>query len=333
MQISTIWSVYFSATGVTERVVSAVADAAAEALCGTEQENLSGRPDRKDPSVSREQRPQRKMLCFNPPDVRQKPLIFGKNDLVILGVPVYAGRVPNLLLPYLKEKVKGGVTPAVAVVTYGNRNFDDALAELCGIMEENGFYIAAAGAFVGEHAFSRVLGAGRPDEADLSLAEMLGRRAAEFLLKGLSFSVSGPDCATVPAPVRERVPVSVRVPGHYPPGPYYTPRDRNGNPIDIRKVKPKVDERKCMRCGLCAVLCPLGSIDIDNVTEVTGICMKCGACVKKCPSGARYFDDPGYLYHKSEREEIYARRAESRIFSEIPENPDEEKMQKETEPE
>ena len=42
--------------------------------------------------------------------------------------------------------------------------------------------------------------------------------------------------------------------------------------------------------------------------------MKCGACVKKCPSQAKYFDDPGYLYHKKELEEMYERRAESRIF-------------------
>lgn len=307
MEIRTVWSVYFSATGVTERVVTAVADAAADVFRRKNRENLPSRtgrkaaqdrPDQENAPVPQDRKLQQKKQCFNPPAVRGESLSFGENDLVIFGIPVYAGRIPNLLLPYVKEKVKGSRTPAVPVVTYGNRNFDDALAELCGIMEENGFHTVAAGAFAGEHAFSRVLGAGRPDESDLALAGTLGKKAAEFLSEGVGLLPPG----------------QVRVPGNYPPGPYYTPRDRNGNPIDIRKVKPKVNEKKCMKCGLCAALCPLGSIDIDDVTKVTGICMKCNACVKKCPSGARYFDDPGYLYHKSELEEMYARRAESRIF-------------------
>ena len=38
------------------------------------------------------------------------------------------------------------------------------------------------------------------------------------------------------------------------------------------------------------------------------------ACVKGCPTGAKYFDDPGYLYHKSELEEVYARPANNEVF-------------------
>ena len=30
--------------------------------------------------------------------------------------------------------------------------------------------------------------------------------------------------------------------------------------------------------------------------------------------GAKYFDDPGYLYHKSELEEVYARPAKNEVF-------------------
>ena len=37
-------------------------------------------------------------------------------------------------------------------------------------------------------------------------------------------------------------------------------------------------------------------------------------CVKGCPTGAKYFDDPGYLYHKSELEEVYARPAKNEAF-------------------
>ena len=108
------------------------------------------------------------------------------------------------------------------------------------------------------------------------------------------------------------VPVSVA--GEEPIRPYYTPRDRHGAPINILKVKPKTDMALCGGCGLCAARCPMGSIDPADVSQVKGICIKCCACVKGCPSGAKYFDDPGYLYHQHELEEIYARPAENALF-------------------
>ena len=83
--------------------------------------------------------------------------------------------------------------------------------------------------------------------------------------------------------------------------------------MDIRKVKPLTGEA-CDQCGICAAVCPMGSINPENVREYTGICIKCGACVKKCPQGAKYYDDAGYLYHKTELEEGYKRRAEVRLF-------------------
>ena len=75
------------------------------------------------------------------------------------------------------------------------------------------------------------------------------------------------------------------------------------------------DPDKCVKCGLCARLCPMGSIDPNDVSNVVGKCIKCCACVKKCPVGAKYFDHPGYLYHQHELEDQYAgRRAPSKIF-------------------
>ena len=58
----------------------------------------------------------------------------------------------------------------------------------------------------------------------------------------------------------------------------------------------------------------MGSIDPKDVRQFTGICIKCGACIKKCPQGAKYYEDPGYLYHKTELEEMYTRRAEPEVF-------------------
>ncbi|WP_446898586.1 4Fe-4S binding protein [Clostridium sp. LBM24168] len=274
IKIKTVWAIYFSGTGTTEKVVTCVAKTAAQVL-GVEY----------------------KQFCFNLPKDRKDVQSFGPYDLVVLGTPVYAGRVPNLLLPYLKEKINGNKTLGVSVCLFGNRNFDDGLIELRNVMWDHGFYPVAGGAFVGEHSFSRILGAGRPDEKDMALAVQLGEKTAEKV-KNLQHLPAEP----------------VAVVGCDPIRPYYTPRDRYGNSINILKVKPKTDPNKCVKCGLCARICPMGAIDATNVFSVPGKCIKCCACVKKCPVGAKYYDDEGYLYHQHELEEVYARRANSEIF-------------------
>lgn len=275
MRISRVCTVYFSATGTTRRTAKAAADAAA-ALLGVPQADF----------------------CINLPQTREETLRFGPEDLVLAATPVYAGRVPNLLLPFWRERVLGEGTPAAAIAVYGNRDFDDALAELRDLLWNNGFCPVAAGAFVGEHAFSRTLAAGRPDEADLALAAELGRRTARRV-------------AELDRPPER----PVEVPGCSPPRPYYTPRDRYGEPIrDFLKARPDTDPARCTRCGWCAAHCPLGSISRED-PAVVGRCIKCCACVKGCPAGAKGFTHPGFLYHKEELEAQYgACRKESALF-------------------
>lgn len=274
MKLEKIWAVYFSGTGTTRRTVERIAGGIASRL------NL--------PAES---------ANFSRPAVRQETLGFGEKDLVVFGTPVYAGRVPNVLLPFLQERIVGGGALAVPVVLFGNRNYDDALIELRNILAADGMHPIAAGAFVGEHSFSRVLGADRPNAEDEALMDEFAARVAEL--------AAGLDAA----PVK-----SVAVRGQEPLRPYYTPRDRVGNPINILKVKPKTDLSRCGGCGLCADLCPMGSIDPADVSAVRGICIKCCACVKGCPTGAKFFDDAGYLYHQHELEAQYARPAENEVF-------------------
>lgn len=274
MRPRNVWAVYFSATGTTEVAVKTVAAAAAEEL---------GCPWQ--------------AVSFTLPDERQEKLQFCTGDLVILGTPVYAGRVPNVLLPFLRQKVIGNGALAVPVVLYGNRNYDDALMELRNILQENHFACVAGAAFVGEHAFSTVLASGRPDMVDRQLMEGFGQ-AVGRKVRRLPFTPEEP----------------VAVGGCEPIRPYYKPRDREGNFINILKVKPVTDMDKCSGCGLCARRCPMGSIDADNLAEVAGICIKCCACVKGCPTGAKYFTDEGYLYHQHELEEMYVRRAQPEMF-------------------
>ncbi|MDE7101420.1 MAG: ferredoxin, partial [Bacteroidales bacterium] len=137
--MKTVRAVYFSATGTTRRVVCAIAEKLSEKL---------GLPY--------------VQMDFTLPAARVEPLVFGSGDIVVLGTPVYAGRVPNVLLKYL-QTLRGAEAVGVPVTVFGNRHYDDALIELRDLMENAGIRTVAAAAFVGEQAFSRVLVAGRPD--------------------------------------------------------------------------------------------------------------------------------------------------------------------------
>ena len=156
MNINTVWSIYFSATGTTKTVAVTLGQALAE-LLGAEYREAG----------------------FTLPRERERTWNLSPEDLAVVGVPVYAGRVPNLLLPYIKDGIKGRNTLAVPVVLFGNRDFDDGLIELRDVLWDNGLRPVSAGAFVGEHAFSRCLGAGRPDEEDLTMVKQLAEQTAQ----------------------------------------------------------------------------------------------------------------------------------------------------------
>ena len=269
MKAKKLRAVYFSPTGTTQAVVREVA----RSLAGELQIEYTE-------------------TDFTLPSARQDPLVFEKEELVVFGTPVYAGRVPNVLLRYLSE-MQGKGALAVPVVLFGNRAFDDALAELAKILHGAGCYILAAGAFVGEHSFSYTLAKGRPDTNDLLQAQKFAVSIAQKL------------------ETTDRSAEEPGIPGD--PEKYYQPRSAHGKAIDIRKAKPVTGEA-CDECGICATICPMGSIPEENVRECTGICIKCGACIKKCPKHAKYFDDEGYLYHKTELEKKFQRRAEIQLF-------------------
>ena len=261
MTVQTVWAAWFSATDTTRAVVNRIAARLAR---------QTGAP--------------LETYDFTLPQARKAPRTFGPGDLVVLGTPVYAGRVPNLLIPFVSS-LRGNGALAVPVVCYGNRAYDDALMELTLTLTAGGFIPIAGGAFSCQHAFSRTQNAGRPDVSDLTVAGGFADAVAKKLAAG------------------DLTPVTV--PGNDPVGPYYTPRDRHGAPINILKVVPATSEA-CTHCGLCASQCPLGSIDPEDETKMTGKCMKCNRCVKHCPVGAKSFDDPNYLYHKTELEDQFS---------------------------
>ena len=270
--VGNVTAMYFSATGTTKKIVSGIAARLSESIHS-----------------------ERDVICmdFTLPSGRQEPRQFNETDIVVLGVPVYAGRVPNILSKYLNS-INGNGALAVAVTVYGNRNYDDALIELADILNSRGFTVIAGGAFIGEHSFSKTLAKNRPDEKDMAIAMEFANQLKEKIFGK-----------------NDVKPVEVR--GNRPYRNYYVPKNEHDEPVDIRKVTPKTKDL-CTNCRLCVSLCPMGSIDSEDVTRVKGICIKCGACVKMCPVQAKYYDDKNYLRHKEELEVDFACRREPEYF-------------------
>ena len=280
-KIKHIFAVYFSPTGNTARIVTHIANI----LCA----KLGTTID---------------VIDYTLPHNREAGLNFTKDDLVIWGTPVYAGRTPNKLLYYIRC-AKGNGALAVPVAVFGNRNYDDCLLELQKELEKNSFHTIAGAAFVSAHVFSDKIAPGRPDVADREEMQGFATKLAEKIRS----------MTTIPKPIT--------ISKHDVVGEYYTPLGIDGKPAIFLKAKPKTDEAKCIRCGLCASVCPVGSISEDNPLEVTGICIKCQACIIICPNKAKYMDDPAFISHKAMLENNYTRRAANKVFL-----PDEEKYQK-----
>ena len=122
------------------------------------------------------------------PDKKGKT--FGAEDLLILALPVYAGQRPAV--PGLLDSLKGDNTPCVILATYGNRHYDDALAQIKREMGERGFRCAGAAAVITPHIFAPTLGVGRPDEADME--------ALAAFIQGVQDKLSQPDWTEAEVP-------------------------------------------------------------------------------------------------------------------------------------
>lgn len=272
MDIKRIWSVYFSPAGSTKHVTLAVAGQIAEKL--------------------------EKEICeieYTKLEQRKKTYYFGRDDLLVFGMPVYAGRIPNKILPDIEKGFCAEGAALIPIVVYGSRSFDDALIELKMLLEKRGFLPLAAAAVVSRHVFSDFLASGRPDQDDMrELYEFAGKAALK---------------------IRENEVLSdLAVMGNYPPGNYYTPLKEDGTPAKFLKAKPITDKSRCTGCGICAEVCPMGSVDAGDYSLVAGICIKCHACIRKCPAHAKAFVDEQFLSHVKMLEKNYGRRARNYFF-------------------
>jgi len=203
------------------------------------------------------------------PEAKTLKLAEMHDELAIMGSPVYSGRLPADAASRMR-RLKGNEIPAVIVVVYGNRAYDDALLELRDLAREAGFKPIAGGAFIGEHSFSNnetPIAVGRPDVKDL-------RKAIEFgkMVRDKMSTMRTLDGHPL-----------LQVPGNFP----YKERSALSN------ISPVTDDAICTKCGACVPVCPTAAIAVsDTVVTDTSVCIRCCACVKTCSAGARVMEDP-----------------------------------------
>lgn len=180
---------------------------------------------------------------------------FAANDIIVVAVPVFGGRVPAFALQQLTA-LHGQNTSAIAVAAYGNRAYEDALLELSDSLTSQSFRVIAAAAVLSEHSMLRSIAAGRPDADDLA-------QLTDFAKK-------------ISAKPLTEAPALTNIPGNRP--------YKDWQPMP---VVPQVSD-SCIRCGLCSATCPTQAIPSGQPhTTDPQKCILCLRCTTICPQQAR----------------------------------------------
>ena len=200
MIIKNIYAVYFSPTGGTQKIAESLSNDLSQLLHIPFQK-----------------------IDFTILTNRQTRYDFDSDSLVILAIPVYAGRIPNKLLPDLERCLNGsGKTAIIPISVYGNRNYDEALREMLILTEKNGFIPIGAATMISQHAFSSLIAKDRPDFSDFQALTDFSNKIAGKILNNQELTGITYDRDT-------------------PIGPYYTPLKSDHTPARFLKAKPVTD--------------------------------------------------------------------------------------------
>lgn len=256
MQEKNLRTICFSATGTTLKCLETVAEAIGLPACSPS--NIADR------------------TAFLSSD-------YDNNDIVLAAAPVYGGRIPSIFADKLRT-LHGNGAIAIAMVIYGNRDYDDALLELTDILSERGFKVMAAGAFIAQHSIFPKAGMSRPDRKDIDRLVEFGESCRR--------SIERTDIPKLP------------IKGNRPYKKY------GGVPIH-----PTGDQKQCRKCGICVKLCPTDAIEHGApwLTD-TSRCISCGRCIVSCPSDIRQYRGVKYVLTDKVFTAAFSKRKEPEFF-------------------
>lgn len=182
-------------------------------------------------------------------------------DIIVVAMPVFGGRIPQIAVERL-EKLVGAGKKVITLVVYGNRAYEDALLELNHVMEEKEFQIIASGAFVAQHSIVPEVGKGRPDEQDQKSISEFSQKVLDKIKNGIE--------------------TPVKVPGNYP--------YKNGMNMPVTPISLPL----CKHCGKCMAVCSTGAIQIEEDAIITDSekCILCMSCSSVCTDNARILPPP-----------------------------------------
>ncbi len=205
-------------------------------------------------------------LCESPvyedltlPASREKEVLFAADELAVFAAPSYGGRTPNV---DLFSNVKGDGTPAVVMAAYGNRHYDDQLAEMRHIVEQRGFKVIGAIGVITPHVFSEKLGRNRPNVDDRAVIAKFAEKIKEKLAAG--------DTRAIEIPGNPEPPVK-----------------------DLKTATKEFKAENCVNCKVCVNMCPVRAIDNDSLVIDEAVCVACQRCTYVCEFGARTYDPAG----------------------------------------
>ncbi len=206
---------------------------------------------------------------------RRKPLALADTTLIV-AYPVYGGRVPVLFAEYLAKSVTCTNCKAVAIATFGNRAFEDALVEMEDILFAKGVPLIGAASLGCQHSYTDKVGSKRPDIEDFQLLDRLA-----VYLSGKTGTISPPGNR----PYKMDMPVA---------DPPYMP-------------KPKV-EGWIIPDQLYA-LCPTGAL----AKRDPALCIHCCACIQLSKHELQ-MDNPWFTNFTSFLEQSFQKRVDSELY-------------------
>lgn len=207
---------------------------------------------------------------------------FSENEICIVGVPSFGGRVPLTARERI-SKLKGNNTPCIIIATYGNRAYEDTLIELKDILSSEGFKVFAAMSIVCEHSIMNEFAKGRPNEEDIN-------EIKDYAIK-----------------IKEKIESNnmeeIEVPGNNLYKKY-----------GAIPMVPKVD-KNCIKCGKCADECPVGAIDFNEPDKTDkDKCISCMRCINVCEYNARSLNKVILMAARKKLKKACEGRKENELF-------------------